>query len=270
MDGSPMQRTIASELGVTKAFDVAGEVEGRVDFLTEQAAQARARVLVLGISGGIDSTVTGMLCALACARSEGALVLVAVRLPYGVQADDEDAQMALQTVRPGRVVTVDIRPPSDAALAEAVRGGLVFGTSEQQDFVLGNIKARQRMVVQYAVANTLGGLVVGTDHAAEAVAGFFTKFGDGGVDVTPLTGLTKRRVRALGMHLGVPKFLVDKTPTADLDSLRPQLPDEVALGLRYDDIDDFLECRPVPADVHARIVERYRATAHKRAVPASP
>ncbi|GII28639.1 hypothetical protein Pmi06nite_20810 [Planotetraspora mira] len=96
----------------------------------------------------------------------------------------------------------------------------------QQDFLLGNIKARQRMIAQYAVAGALGGLVVGTDHAAEAVTGFFTKHGDGAADVVPLAGLTKRRVRAIAHTLGMPGTLIHKTPTADLESLRPGRPDE--------------------------------------------
>lgn len=90
--------------------------------------------------------------------------------------------------------------------------------------MLGNIKARQRMIAQYAVAGATGGLVVGTDHAAEAVMGFFTKFGDGGFDLSPLGGLTKRRVRALAVALGGDERLAQKVPTADLESMRPCAP----------------------------------------------
>lgn len=147
---------------------------------------------------------------------------------------------------------------------------MAFRDAHHQDFVQGNIKARQRMVAQYAVAGAHDGLVVGTDHAAEAVSGFFTKFGDGAADVVPLTGLTKRRVRAVAAELGAPAELVWKTPTADLETLDPGKPDEDALGVTYDDIDDFLEGKPVDEAAFASIVRRYELTEHKRQLPIAP
>src|SRR5690606_40729086 len=92
--------------------------------------------------------------------------------------------------------------------------GQAFRDEAQQDFLHGNIKARQRMIAQYAVAGARGGLVVGTDHAAEALMGFFTKFGDGAADVTPLAGLNKRRVRALAAAMGPPTGPAFKRTTA--------------------------------------------------------
>jgi NAD+ synthase len=126
------------------------------------------------------------------------------------------------------------------------------------------------MAAQYAVAGAHGLLVVGTDHAAEAVMGFFTKYGDGACDLTPLAGLTKRRVRALARALGADERIVAKVPTADLETERPLLPDEHVFGVTYDDIDDFLEGRPVEPEVEETIVAWYRRTAHKRALPAAP
>jgi NAD+ synthase len=126
------------------------------------------------------------------------------------------------------------------------------------------------MIAQYAVAGAHHGLVVGTDHAAEAVSGFFTKYGDGAADVVPLTGLTKRRVRALAQTLGAPAELVWKTPTADLETLDPGKPDEDALGVTYDDIDDFLEGKPVGEQAYESIARRYRLTEHKRQLPVAP
>ena len=124
-----------------------------------------------------------------------------------------------------------------------MRGGIDFRDAGHQDFVMGNIKARQRMIAQYAIAGAIDGLVVGTDQAAEALMGFFTKFGDGAADITPLTGLSKRRVRAMARLLGAPEDLVMKVPTADLESLAPLRPDEDAYGVTYEQIDDFLEGR---------------------------
>lgn len=102
------------------------------------------------------------------------------------------------------------------------------------------------------------------------MTGFFTKYGDGGFDLTPLGGLTKRRVRAIATALGAPPALAQKVPTADLETLRPLRPDEAALGVSYEHIDDFLEGRPVPAAAAQTIVDTYRRTAHKRVLPAAP
>lgn len=268
-----IQSRIAVELGVPAQFDAATEARRRVAFLVDYARTAGAKSLVLGISGGVDSTVAGRLCQLAAHElrsSGGATRFIAMRLPYGRQADEEDARRALMFVNPDDVLTVDIQPAADAMLQQLKTAGLQFRNLEEEDFVLGNIKARQRMVAQYAVAGTTSGLVVGTDHAAEALTGFFTKYGDGGFDLTPLAGLTKRRVRAIATALGADSSLAHKVPTADLETLRPLRPDEAALGVRYEEIDDFLEGRPVAPTVASTIIGSYRRTAHKRALPAIP
>jgi len=272
-DVTPTQARIAAELQVAPTFDATAEIERRVVFLADRLVDTGLTALVLGISGGVDSTTAGRLCQLAAERARAAghpAVFVAMRLPYGVQADEHDAQAALAFIRPDRVLTVDVKPASDAALDALVAGGLTFRDAAQQDFVHGNVKARQRMIAQYAVAGALGGLVVGTDHAAEAVTGFFTKHGDGAADLVPLAGLTKRRVRAIAQALGAPADLVGKAPTADLESLAPGKLDEDALGLTYQQIDDYLEGRPVPVEVAEALEARYRATDHKRRPPIAP
>ncbi|MEU1022999.1 MULTISPECIES: ammonia-dependent NAD(+) synthetase [unclassified Streptomyces] len=268
------QQEIARALQVSADFAVRQEIERRVAFLADQLTSNGLRSLVLGISGGVDSTTAGRLCQLAVERvradSGQEATFFAMRLPYGAQADEHDAQVALDFIRPDKILTVDVKPASDAALEAVVTGGALFRDAHHQDFVLGNIKARQRMIAQYAVAGAHEGLVVGTDQAAEAASGFFTKFGDGAADVVPLTGLTKRRVRALAQELGAPDALVNKVPTADLESLNPGLSDEEALGVTYHDIDAFLEGEPVDETVAAKIIQRYRLTAHKRELPIAP
>lgn len=267
------QEQLARELGVTPEFDALAEIDKRVDFLVDYASRARARVLVLGISGGVDSTLAGRLCQLAVEKMRGAagsIRFVAMRLPYGIQADRADAERALAFIAPDETLDVDIKPAADAMLAQLKAAGLAFADAAQEDFVLGNVKARQRMLAQYAVAGARSGLVVGTDHAAEALMGFFTKFGDGGFDLTPLGGLTKRRVRAMAARLGANEALAMKVPTADLETLRPLLPDEAALGVSYQDVDDFLEGREVGQVAFAKILDTYRRTAHKRHLPAAP
>ncbi|MEU4689274.1 ammonia-dependent NAD(+) synthetase [Actinoplanes sp. NPDC023714] len=260
---------IIAELGVKATIDPAAEIRARVGFLKDYLRSTPSTGYVLGISGGQDSTLAGKLCQLAVdeLRAEGReATFVAVRLPYGVQADEDDAQVALQFIVPDRSITVNVKPGADATSAEAAKG---LG-GELRDFVRGNIKARERMVLQYAIAGQLNLLVVGTDHAAEAVTGFFTKYGDGGVDVTPLTGLTKRQGAALLRELGAPESSWKKVPTADLEDDRPALPDEVALGMTYAQIDEYLEGGEVPPEVADRLEGIFLGTRHKRTVPVTP
>ncbi len=272
-DQVAVQKKIISELCVADVFDVDQEIEKRVGFLANYLLRTGRKALVLGISGGVDSLVGGCLSqrAVARLREQGHKAqFIAMRLPYGVQKDEADAQAGLAVIRPDTLVTVDIKPASDAMLASVQQAEVQFRDAGHQDFLMGNIKARQRMIAQYAVGGAHDGIVVGTDHAAEALMGFFTKFGDGAADVTPLTGLSKRRVRALASRFGAPHDLVFKIPTADLESLTPQKPDEEAFGLTYEQLDDFLEGKVVPVDVFEKIVGIYRATAHKRVVPYTP
>ncbi len=272
MTDRQQQAAIMAELGVAANFDAAEQVAHRVQFLVDYLKRTGARGYVLGISGGVDSSVGGRLCQLACEAARaagGSAVFVAMRLPYHVQADEADAQRALAFIGADRVLTVDIGPASDAMWQACVAAGMTIEGSSRE-FVKGNVKARQRMIAQYAVAGAGNLLVVGTDHAAEAVVGFFTKFGDGACDLTPLAGLTKRQVRALARHLGAEEAVADKVPTADLESDRPLRADEVALGVTYQDIDTYLEGGEITGEAEATILGWYRRTQHKRALPVTP
>ncbi|RKP47783.1 ammonia-dependent NAD(+) synthetase [Pararobbsia silviterrae] len=273
IDRTRVQRRIADALYVAEHFDVQQEIERRVAFLADYLRKSGLSCYVLGISGGVDSTTSGRLAQLAVERlrSNGYDArFIAVRLPYGVQHDEADAQQALGFIRADRTLIVDIKPAADAMLASLVASGMVFAGDAYRDFVHGNIKARQRMIAQYAMAGADRGVVIGTDHAAESVMGFFTKFGDGGADVLPLAGLNKRRVRALAIALGVTEAIACKVPTADLETLRPQRPDEDAYGIPYDAIDDFLECKPVSNTIYDTVLRFYEATRHKRVLPYTP
>src|SRR5699024_8251411 len=133
-----------------------------------------------------------------------------------------------------------------------------------------NVKARMRMIAQFELAGEKRLLVVGTDHAAEAVTGFFTKFGDGAADVVPLAGLNKRQGRALMSQLGAPDHLIAKAPTADLLDDEPRQTDESYMGLSYEQIDDFLEGRVIEAAAASALIETYIRTDHQRRITVTP
>jgi NAD+ synthase len=264
------QQQVIRELGVCRHFDADSERERRVAFLSDYLTSQGLRTYVLGISGGVDSSTAGRLAQLSVERLRARgyeAHFVAVRLPYGNQRDEEDAQLALQFVRPDETLTVNVKGPSDEMLHSLERGGAQYVDDFQEDFVLGNIKARERMIAQYAIAGARRGVVIGTDHAAESLMGFFTKFGDGGADILPLSGLSKRRVRGLARSMGADQRLVMKVPTADLETITPQRPDEDSYGITYENIDDFLEGWEVGDEVFTTLRRFYMATRHKRSLP---
>ncbi|MBK0363977.1 NAD(+) synthase [Salmonella enterica] len=219
-----LQQEIIQALGAKPHINPEEEIRRSVDFLKAYLkTYPFLKSLVLGISGGQDSTLAGKLSQMAIAElreetGDNALQFIAVRLPYGVQADEQDCQDAI-------------------------------------------VKA------QYSIAGMTHGVVVGTDHAAEAITGFFTKYGDGGTDINPLHRLNKRQGKQLLAALGCPEHLYKKVPTADLEDDRPSLPDEAALGVTYDNIDDYLEGKTLDPAIAKTIEGWYAKTEHKRRLP---
>jgi NAD+ synthase len=264
-----LQNEIIRALHVKPTIQPREEIRKRIDFLKTYLLKARAKGFVLGISGGQDSTLAGRLAQLAVEelRAEGnETVFIAVRLPYGVQQDEADAQLALEFIQADRDYSFNIKAAVDAVQTEY---NSISQTKTISDFQKGNVKARVRMIAQYAFGGMEGLLVIGTDHAAEAVTGFYTKYGDGGADLLPLTGLTKRQGKALLKELGAQERLYLKVPTADLLDVKPGQADETELGISYDDIDDYLEGKKVSQEIAAKIEHRYLVSEHKRQVPAS-
>lgn len=266
-----LQAEIIKALGVHSQIDPATEVQRRVDFIQEFLHKTGMTTLVLGISGGQDSSLAGRLCQLAveqCRQAEPDkhYQFIAVRLPYGEQADESDAMKAINDfIKPDQTMRVNIKSSTDAMVSAVEAAGATIS-----DFNKGNIKARERMIVQYAIAGANHGAVVGTDHAAEAVTGFYTKFGDGGADITPLSGLDKRQGKALLAYLNAPQSLYEKVPTADLEDDQPMRPDEEALGVRYEEIDNYLEGHQVDGAAAKKIEAWYLRTQHKRHQPIAP
>ncbi len=268
-----MENLIREEMRVLPTIDPAFEVTRRVNFIKQCLINARCKTLVLGISGGVDSTTCGRLAQLAIdelnsEHTQEQYQFIAVRLPYGIQKDEDEAQLALSFIQPSHSISINIKSGVDGVHSETL-AALKDVTQRKTenadiDFVKGNVKARARMVAQYEVAGLTNGLVIGTDHSAENITGFYTKYGDGACDLAPLFGLSKRQVRQLAAHLNAPSLLVEKVPTADLEELAPQKADEDALALTYDQIDDFLEGKPVEDFVSERLIKIYQATQHKR------
>ena len=265
------QESIVADMKVLPEIDVDFEIRRRVDFIKIKLQDSGLRHLVLGVSGGIDSSTCGRLAQLAVDELNhegGDYRFIAVRLPYATQADEADAQIALNFIGPSASVSVNVQNGADAihrsTLEALEQQGLHDHSESALDFAKGNVKARVRMISQYEIAGLLGGLVLGTDHSAENVTGFYTKYGDGACDLAPLFGLNKRQVRSLAAYLGAPQQLIIKAPTADLESLVPGKTDEDALGLSYDQIDDFLEGKTLDPEVSKRIIDIYCRTEHKR------
>ncbi|MDQ0206219.1 ammonia-dependent NAD(+) synthetase [Alkalicoccobacillus murimartini] len=264
------QLSIIEDLHTQPAVDSIEEIQTRKQFLKDYLLKSKAKGYILGISGGQDSTLAGKLAQLAINELNiehpgASYEFHAVRLPHGEQKDEADARDAVQFIEPTRTHTVNIKPAVDASAKtfETVVG------EPLSDFLKGNTKARERMKAQYDLGAHFGCLVIGTDHSAEAVTGFYTKFGDGACDLTPLFGLNKRQGKQLLKELGAPEHLYKKAPTADLEDDQPGIPDEQALGMTYDQIDDYLEGKKIDTQIAAKLEERYKITEHKRQLPAN-
>lgn len=252
----------------TEKLDLSDEIERRISFIMEQVVASGRKTLVLGVSGGVDSTLAALLAQQAARRlrqNDYEVEFIAVRLPYGSQQDEDDARIALDYISPDKIITVNIKGAVDS-MHNLVVNRLPYNhlPVANADFEKGNVKARIRMSVQYEIAGLTGGLVVGTENNAEAITGFFTKWGDGACDINPLTGLNKRQVRILTNCLGLPKSLTEKVATADLEDNKVMLSDEEALGLSYNVIDDFLEGIEIGKNDERKILELYEKSMHKR------
>ena len=265
---SNLQKQIIEELHVLPEINVEQEIRKSIDFMKEYAKKySFLKGFVLGISGGQDSTLTGKLAQMAVDElneeaGEKKYTFMAVRLPYGVQADEGDCQDALRFIQPDQVFTVNIKEAVEASVRALAEAGV-----ELSDFAKGNEKARERMKVQFSIAAMNSAVVLGTDHAAEAITGFFTKFGDGGADLMPIFRLNKRQGKQILAYLNCPEHLYLKTPTADLEEERPSLPDETALGVTYEQIDDYLEGKEIPEDARKTLEGHYLRSQHKRHLP---
>ena len=260
---SNLQDIVVNDMKVKPEIDSELETRNIIQFIKNYVqSHGVIKSLVLGISGGQDSTLTGKLVQIAVEelRNENReCKFIAVKLPYGQQQDAAEVEDALKFIAPDEIVTVNIKPAVDQSIASLEEAGI-----QLTDFQKGNEKARERMKVQFSIASNQSGIVVGTDHSAENVTGFYTKYGDGAADIAPIFGLNKRQGKQLLVYLNTPEHLYNKIHTADLEDDKTQLPDEAALGVTYEHIDDYLENKKVPDEAQNIIENHYINNAHKR------
>lgn len=259
----------------TEKFDIQSAIRDRVDYLKRYLKGSGRKSIVLGISGGVDSFAAGKLSQIAVQElrdEDYDAQFIAMRLPYKVQKDEEEAQASIDYIGADKVIDVNIGNGVDGVF-DSILSGLYASTLDKEkqscsnDFAKGNVKARMRMIAQYAVAGMYNGLVLGTDHNAENITGFYTLHGDGACDLIVLNGLNKRQVRLIAKELGAPEWLYAKKATADLEDENPQLLDEDSLGISYDEIDDFLEGKEIDFESQKLLIDRYEATEFKRRMP---
>ncbi|MFC5450733.1 ammonia-dependent NAD(+) synthetase [Paenibacillus aestuarii] len=261
-----LQQEIIAKLGVKPEIDIDEEIRKRVNFLKDYITKAGAKGLLIAISGGIDSAVATGLCKKATdeltAETGTEYKTVGVFQPYGEQVDIEDSYATAKAFDLKYQIENNIQEAVDEIAIEVEYGLKHIGVHQHVSRGgKGNIKARTRMVMQYAIAFELGLIVVGTDHASEAITGFFTKYGDGAVDITPLSTLNKRQVRSLAAKLGVPQSVLDKAPTAGLWEGQT---DENELGITYADNSDYLEGKQINPEAQEKLEKQYLKTEHKR------
>lgn len=229
-------------------------------WLKEQVKQANMKGLVVGVSGGLDSAVVAYLLKRAFPDDS-----LAVIMP--LQSNPKDIEDAKKVVEDASIkhLTIDLTDSHQVMYNEIVSQlqGQTMWHEEKNRIADANLRARLRMSTLYTIATQLNYLVVGTDNAPEWHTGYFTKYGDGGVDIQPIIQLTKSEVREMASTLGVPDSVIQKQPSADLWAGQT---DEEEMGTSYDSIDAYLKGETVPEEDRKIIEQMHKRTAHKRKV----
>lgn len=240
-------------------MDLARLAEKLVSWIREQVVSAGCVGAVIGMSGGVDSSVAAVLCQRAFPRNT-----LGVLMPcYSSPRDGEHAQLvATKFSIPTKTVVLD--GVFDALLRVLPGEGVVSAPDRR---IEANLKVRLRMLTLYYFANHLRYLVVGAGNRSELAIGYFTKYGDGGVDLLPLGSLVKGQIRELACFLGIPQPIIAKPPSA---GLWPGQTDEGELGFSYEELDQYLVTGKAPSELKKRLEARIRANAHKRLPPPVP
>ncbi|CAL4320244.1 NH(3)-dependent NAD(+) synthetase [Buchnera aphidicola (Eriosoma grossulariae)] len=263
-----LQKYIIKLLNVKPVINSKKEIQKCINLIELYLNQnPKIKTLVVGISGGQDSTLTGKLCQMAIQKirtkkNDLSYNLIAVRMPYGIQNDEKDCQDALKYIQPNYTYTINIQDTILMSELSLKKSGITIS-----DYVRGNQKSRERMKIQYSIASMYQGIVVGTGHAAEYITGFFTKFGDGASDINPIARFNKKQGKKLLQTLNCPSHLYLKDPKPDLEDEKPNQTDEEILKITYNDIDDYLEGKNINKISKKKIESLYNQTKHKRMMP---
>lgn len=205
-------------------------------FIKETVEKTRANGVVFGMSGGIDCSLVAALCKKAQVKT------LLVMMPYGDSMKrTKDVDDAMELIKKFDIdyITVDITTAIDS-LESSLRSSSTTNKGEETEFTsmaLSNIRPRVRMTTLYAIGQSKGHLVAGTGNLSERTVGYSTKWGDGGHDFNPIGNLTKKEVRLMARHLGVPNCIIDKAPSAGLWAGQT---DEDEMGVKYSEIDDYI------------------------------
>jgi len=225
-------------------------------WIKDKVLAARCKGAVVGMSGGLDSSVAAVLCRRALPQDTLGVII----LCYSGQEDEEHAlAVADKFSIPTKIVTLDAVFDT---LLKALPGNSVDSTSSR--LAKGNLKARLRMLTLYYFANRLKYMVVGASNKSELSTGYFTKYGDGGVDIMPLGNLVKGQVRELASFLGIPQQIIDKPPSAGLWEGQT---DEDELGLSYEELDRYLVTGEASNELREKIEAMIASGNHKRLPP---
>lgn len=230
-----------------------------VAWIREQVAGAKCKGVVFGLSGGLDSSVVGVLCQRAFPEKSLGVIMPC----YSSKTDIKHAQVVAQRFQIA-TEAVPLEGVFDSLLKVFPSGEYDPATKRVAE---ANLKVRLRMITLYYLANRLRYLVVGTGNRSELSVGYFTKYGDGGVDILPLGNLVKGQVRELALYLGIPKEIVEKPPSAGLWEGQT---DEGEMGITYEELDRYLTTGEAKREIKKRVDAMREGSAHKRATPAIP
>ncbi|AKX34407.1 NH(3)-dependent NAD(+) synthetase [Spiroplasma litorale] len=229
-----------------------------VNWIKEEVKNANQKGVVVGISGGIDSAVVAALAKLAFPDN-----YLVVWMPCeSSELDLKCKNELVNNLNLKNIVEIDLLNTFNGLKSE-----IINKTNNENKLAMANIKARLRMTTLYALAQSNNYLVLGTDNACEWHIGYFTKYGDGGVDLVPLVHMLKRDVKNAAKLLNVPASIIDRAPTAGLWENQT---DESEIGFSYDLIDDYLEGLNVPENVKKRIEYLHNISSHKRQLATKP